>query len=709
MTDDKKLFFRPKARIINTLGRDLISNDRTALSELVKNSYDAHSPEVEIIFDGNVKLRKDCTEKGKDPYYIRGKGSRILIIDEGVGMNMDIIKNAWMEPATDYKILERKNSEKGRKLLGEKGVGRFAASKIAKKLLMYTKTEKTNEIEIEFDWSLFEKGDYLDRMKFDYEENQKSKIINSNSGTTLILEDLNTDWTQKDLEELKGSLSRLINPFEPLSDFSINLTLPEQFSKLSGIIKPPPAFEKPHYIIKGNVDNEGNAYLEYFTRKKNNRETFDVSLVLKPSREPRCGVFEFEFRVWDLDSWVLKETISELKLDGDVTVSDIKNDLKVAGGISIFRDNFRVLPYGEPGVDWLRLDAMRINNPTMKLSNNQIVGYVSISLQDNPKLKDQTNREGIVDSQSFTDLKDLVKALLNQLEIRRYEERPRKAEPAVETRALFDIDIKDLESIVVKKLPQDKEVKAVLDYTKRDINKRVEKFKEIVSRYKRLSTLGQLVDIVLHDANEMLYGIELHLDIIKKELKKDIDNYNKIVDRLNQIDKTRKISSDLFMKLEPFSGRKRDKPKNILIEKVISNVLTLYKSEIERLKINIIVPKGEHVIKIIESDLHLIIINLLTNSLYWLETIKYERKLSIEIFQENEELCIVFSDNGSGIKDEHKDLIFEPYFSTKPEGTGLGLTIVGEIVSENNGSLELISDGTYKGASFKITFKNEKN
>jgi len=112
---------RPRARIIKTLGEELISNDIVAIIELVKNSFDADSTEVEIIFNEPLK---------------EGKGS-IIIKDNGTGMNIETIKEGWMEPATIIKKNKRKTN-KGRNILGEKGIGRFASAKLSKQLEMVT-------------------------------------------------------------------------------------------------------------------------------------------------------------------------------------------------------------------------------------------------------------------------------------------------------------------------------------------------------------------------------------------------------------------------------------------------------------------------------------------------------------------------------------------------------------------------------------------
>src|SRR5438270_13826122 len=105
------------------------------------------------------------------------------------------------------------------------------------------------------------------------------------------------------------------------------------------------------------------------------------------------------------------------------TVTAVREDLDQAAGLSVYRDGFRVLPYGEPRNDWLRLDLRRVQNPTLRLSNNQNVGYVLISAEANPALRDQSNREGLIENQAFEDLRDLVLLALKELEVRRYDVR----------------------------------------------------------------------------------------------------------------------------------------------------------------------------------------------------------------------------------------------------------------------------------------------
>ena len=102
---------------------------------------------------------------------------------------------------------------------------------------------------------------------------------------------------------------------------------------------------------------------------------------------------------------------------------EVRAWLREWSGISVYRDGFRVWPYGEPHDDWLRLDQRRVNNPVVRLSNNQVVGFVEISRDGNPELADQTNREGLLHNRAYEDLRRLLYFVLQILEAERQAKR----------------------------------------------------------------------------------------------------------------------------------------------------------------------------------------------------------------------------------------------------------------------------------------------
>lgn len=691
---------RPRARLIRTIGEELISNDIVAIIELVKNSYDANAKIIEIKFQGVVSEVKDGKKIKKT---ILKEGASIIISDDGVGMSLATVQGAWMEPATVNKKNSKKSVGDKRRYTGEKGIGRFASAKLAAKLKMITRPKDDNEIVVGFNWAEFSDDKYLDQVQCDWEVREPIEI--KDQGTILKLEDISSDWDEEKLRELRIALSRLINPVAPVIDFLMDIRLPDELENLSGLVAAPDSLNKPDYYIKGDVDKNGKPHLKYFSKKVGQEEFIAVEesdfSLREPVRKSMVGAFSFEFRIWNRDS----DSIKKLSSETNSRTKDIKRDLDDLAGISIYRDNFRVLPYGSKDDDWLRLDIRRVNNPTLRLSNNQVVGYVSVSLDENPELKDQSNREGIVESQAFTDLKELIINILNQVERKRYIERPRESDEQSQQGVFDNFSIGTIVELIKSKLPDDKELNDAIIKAEVAIQSGVKKVKDVISRYRRLSTLGLLIDMILHDGNNCLANIDSEIHLLSRVVNKVDYDTNIIEEHIKNINEGRKSMAQLFKRLEPFGGRKRGSPKNIVIEEAIANVFSIYKSQLNNLKIQTELPTSRNELKIDDAELQMIFVNLISNSMHWLETESTDRKIQVVVETLNDELMIIFSDNGPGIKEENQKFIFDPYFSTKTGGIGLGLTNVGELVTENNGDLALIDNGPLDGATFRMIFK----
>jgi hypothetical protein len=160
--------------------------------------------------------------------------------------------------------------------------------------------------------------------------------------------------------------------------------------------------------------------------------------------------------------------------------------------------------------------------------------------------------------------------------------------------------------------------------------------------------------------------------------------------------------------MEPFGGRKRGRPSQLYLEEIIRDAFAVFSGEIERLGVKITLPRTQTLVRVDPAELQEVIINLIQNSLYWLEQVsESKREIAVKIERKTpEHLEILFSDSGPGVPTENRETIFEPYFSTKPEGVGLGLSIVGEIVTDYyGGSLQLLDRGPLKGANFLMTLK----
>lgn len=709
---------RPRARILRTLGDELISSETVAVIELVKNAYDADATRVLVRF--------------REPLEI-GRG-RIEVIDNGHGMSLETIQTTWMEPATLSRKREPRSEFRKRRVLGEKGIGRFATSRLADYLEVVTRrVGMTTEARALFDWKQFDDAEkYLDQVEVLWEEarpteicqggtiqelwqhNEKSRADDLAHGTILRMDGLRTVWEKNEFETLRTGLSRLISPFFARDlviqkdEFQILMELPGSFDYLSGTVEPPKVFEKPHYSLKGHVDDAGHYDVAIRLRGQAESESVSGEFTFPNGHIPQCGPFDIELRVWDREA----EDLAELVEMSGSTLKDVRRDLDAVAGINVYRDGFRVFPYGEPRNDWLRLDLRRVQNPRLRLSNNQIMGYVLISADQNPLLRDQSNREGLVDSPAFDDLGELVKMVLTELETKRRAQRRDQEEHKTRQGGLFsEFDLVTIRDMIRKRHPDDTELLTAVGEKEHDLAKRVQEVQEILARYQRLATLGRLIDTVLHDGRTPLSTInkEAFLGLRDIERAPQLDRTSGLVPRLGKrlgvVDSQSVMLATVFRRIEPFGGRKRGRPVQTRLEQIITDAFAVLQSEIAEVKTKVDLPKTDTTVTVDQAEIQEVIINLLQNSLYWLRKVPaYTREIVVQVRrQDSDKVEILFSDSGPGVDPEFRDYIFDPYFSTKPDGVGLGLAIAGEIVSEfYAGELALIDSGPLPGATFRI-------
>lgn len=719
-----------------TIGLELISGETVALTELVKNAFDADANFVLVRLSGSL-------EDGVIPPEV----GVIEVLDDGVGMSSTVIANTWLEPATPHRRRQR-YSDRGRRMLGEKGVGRFAAAKLAEQLELVSRPEDGDEIHVRLDWRDFENEDaYLDEIEIGWAEREATTFAaggevadiwrsvvsdhlsgtrgsdlllrpEADHGTLLRMRGTRVEWTSELVGQLRTTLSRLVSPFTTedavSSDFTIVLEAPDAFGVVSGVVEPPEELQRPHYTLDASVDALGKAV---GSMKLKNGEVLPVDSQLQDaegeqpdSESPlQCGPFTIRLRVWDRDLQSLSEVA------GDLPPSSVREILNEAAGISIYRDGFRVLPYGERGNDWLRLDLRRVQSPTRRLSNNQIAGYLLIGRDTNPELIDQTNREGLVEGPALADLRSAVRQLLVLLENARYKIRPR-TERRHRGGLLDRIDLGELKSAIAAKVPGDRAIVAMVTELQQEIDQRQNEVGEVLARYHRLATLGQLVDRIVHELAQPLLatrqatslGLErierssAALDQVCREIIADL------TERLTVIRDQTRAASDVVRRIEPFGGRRRGRPPQIGLEEAVADAVALLHAEIEKVGAVVTLPPGSTPVTVDGTELQEVIVNLLTNSLYWLRRVpKNRRRIDINVERNSDRsLSVVVEDSGPGVDEGDRDHIFEPYFTTREGGVGLGLSIAGEIVEDfYGGSLELLPPGDLGGARFRATLR----
>lgn len=699
-----KVQLKPRARLISLIGEELISDEPVALVELVKNSYDADATRVEVRFEG------------ADPNHPQN----IIVSDDGIGMNLETVLGAWLEPGTSSK---RKTtiSPAGRLYQGAKGIGRFAAARLAKRLMLETKSKDSpDEVLVVLDWGQFDEDSYLEDIDVEYETFASTR----SQGTTLTLQDVRRSWSDDDYEELYDRLTRLISPFDEVVDFTIELVIPER-AHLSGNVTPHKLIERPVYYLTGELDKDG-----YFTgwfnhngktkivwgdNSKLNHD--DIKAVADTQFRPRlkrgnadespeCGKFEVEIRVWDRD----RDGLNELMNIYELGLRQTRRIINRYSGVSIYRDGFRVYPYGQDGNDWLQLDNRSRQVPARHLANNQIIASIKISREDNPELMDRSNREGMIINSAHRSLENWFIEILSIIEEERYKLRPRKTTLKPEGTPMFEVfDLSATVKSAKERFGDDDPFVFELSQTADEVSEGVERVQELFSRLLLSSGLGQMVDIVIHEIGRPLGSINRRIRMIENAVEDDCDETGKIKNNLDSIKGSLTDLANLRERLDPHTPAKRGRAETFDVLEEIQDNFELYSYLIESQKIKFNIESNVDVLTVhmARSTLSQIMANLIDNSIFWLIRTNGTGgggNIFVKVQETEGGFKIEISDDGPGVSKEDQIDIFEPYFSRKPGGSGLGLYIA-RLVIEPYGRLVYREDCELSGACFELNFE----
>ena len=702
--------FRPSARLIRTIGDDIIKDIYAAVIELIKNAYDADANNVELKF-----IDLENPEKAK-----------IIIRDDGHGMDYETVVNNWMVPATGDKLTRRK-SPGGRYMQGRKGIGRFATSILGNTLLMETTERSGITTTVLVDWSIFSTEKYLDEIELLVE----SKTSGQKAGTELIVEPGRRvyEWTEKEMELLIKELRKLVSPITEKEDFQIGIEFEntgiKKYDNMQIKIEPFPMLELFDYRLSGKVDEKGNVSLVYENQAEKNIPSEKINFHIHLDKEKLCGALELDFRVFDREAEAIEDIIKRGLKDPDtgryLGKLETRGLLDKLCGVGIYRNSFRIRPYGEPGYDWLLLDKERVQNPSLNIGSDQIVGFITISDEEISRLEEKSARDGLKENSHYTGLVEIAQKCLVQLKERRFDFRKKTGRGRkmikieTELNALFDFTV--LKNSIKRELKKSNVPSAILTKVENIIVKAekrkssiLEQTKNTVAMYQGQVTLGKMIMVIMHEGSKPLKYLKEQSPRIArwiKELQEEHNTYllEKIIDRLEDTRKEALLLIDLFNRLDPLAVRKRGKKKNINIYNAIKRAGDLFESALLEKEIILV---NEVATEVTfwgwEQDFYIALTNLIDNSLYWLSILENKKQKQIVISSEYEEKTAIidYRDNGPGIAGKYIEngLIFEPGFSTKPGGTGLGLAIAGETMERNSGVLRALSDS--EGAYFRI-------
>ncbi len=732
------LSIRPEARLIKAIGADLIKDYYAAVIELVKNAYDADSDKVLI----SISLVTANLYESNEKYL------KFTIQDTGEGMSFETIKNAWMVPATSFKLNKKISTTKKRLFQGRKGIGRYASAILGDYLRMETTDLNSETTIIEIDWKQFENTNkenikYLDQIEIEYENDKTdfphgtkleiySPLIRDNQ-TNLV--EKRISWTKKDYDNLLKELRNLLSPLEKnLEDkFEINL----QYQGLSEfgfldeniVIEPFPLLDLYDYRISGQIESNGKGLLLFENQNFSDSEE-NINFEIKVDSEERCGLIDIDLRFFDLEPEAIQDLINR-GLKDPVTNEYLgraatREMLKEYIGIGIYRNLFRIRPYGDSNYDWLELNQKRVNNPTLKFSTNQVVGFINIESEEASSLVEKSAREGLKENESYETLKLILSKVISEVESRRYQfrintKRGRKPtnniKEAISDLFSFDNVSYKVRTLLEKNGLSNKLILKVEKTLKDEEKSKENELKEIqdtLVMYEAHAALGRLVQLVIHEGRKPLQFIGDNLSNLKTDINyflkhtDDLEVKNDILTSINTNKSHLKTISKLFSTLDPLTAKRLSRKKDFNICKNIQKNCNFFKNQLENNKINLNITCDKNILFYgREEDFFIIYTNLIENSIYWLKSISSDNKsINFNIYTEMDKIIIDYKDDGPGIRDKFAHEIFNAGFSTKPDGgTGIGLTLTGQAISRNNGKIEYIK--SMVGVYFRIILIRE--
>lgn len=705
--------------LIEELGQKLVPRKFTALSELIKNSYDADATKI--------LLNADSLEVG----------GTITLLDNGTGISPDAFLKGFLRVATGLKRDTRKSMRYGRTMAGSKGVGRFAARMLSDVLEIdstwadgeQSKWKPVGRLRAKIEWDRLNcKSRDLTDVQVEYQISTKN--LPEDTGTVLTLKNLRERWSNKDKEKLGYDLHFLRDPFRPKSTKDNNVKQINQntlkieceggFETLDFDAKA--LYEEAWGVLRLGWDESGNPKytLEPISFKKNNprlekEEIIDERSTYPENFRPKGKIYLYTF---DKDYRA-----------GLLNIKDLQTLGREYGGIRVYYNSFRVYPYGEPGDDWVGItaDVAKRKRETAAMnemlsgkydvaldkallhvpSANRTFGKISIWEETTPALEVMVSREGFKKDENFDKLVEWVRRGVHWGAVVYYkwssvyrEERENKrlSNAIAQAPEQFREAISEIDSVSneLRKLAKERRIpdEAIAPVAEIIENSRL----KLTDLYTSLMTWGAILRVLasrglqlssfahefrtsqqtLDDSVSVLKG---HASALSKENKKGA---------LEAIDWIEKASDRIRMQVEsflvPMSDIKKERRRRRLLKEVVKTVVSLYEGVGASMGVTIDfkgIKQDIRTIPIFSPELESVIGNLISNA------VKFSGKngeVSIASIGENGSFCVENTGVEVNIKDSEK--WFSPFESSSipheylGTGTGLGLAIVRDILNQ---------------------------
>jgi len=689
------LYHTVDAAHIRNIGEQSVSNKIQAVLEIVKNAYDADATLCTVTLIGEMgRHRKVKIEK-------------IIIEDNGVGMTRKDLTTKFMRVGTRSKVRVKLSPKLKRRVSGEKGMGHYSIQRLGERAVIVTTPERYQGREfsasddksliLELDWAQYKEGKEFGSIGNKLQKKQKGKI-----GTMIEISKLRDKWNadgkENDLTLLSKNLGSLLLPKELQEEANQQFTIK---IKTEGFDVDIPKIESMLLLIspfkitaKLRGDKINYRVFEYVNKLKKHREIqSDGKLTAK---EVKCGDADLVIHWFPgiVSNWA----------PGFMKVDALRRQLQENSGIKIYNDQIRVMPYGEKGNDWVRLDT-RKSGPAAggMVRNVHLIGFLKLTREKNPEIIETTTRQAVKENNAFRTLRDnFVLRVIAELEANRKIVSKEKQKKEYANKAL--VSIKEMQE-KIEELPIEKyrkseyanalsEIANDVTHSKKQWQELEDKLTSNIEMYRNLSTVGiqtlafnhEIINPIRFVNGTLQNVLNMNKNKPIAEIKQELESsLNQIQNALNWANFVKEFSGLLS------GGEKATKKTSIInLEKMISDLKIGFLSIFETLDIKMKDPifrGSKPKIKMNRAALESILVNLISNSIRALKRVDRKRYMQMEIYKTDSNIVIEFVDNGYGISDENKKRIFRPFFTTytddEDRGTGMGLTIIKEIVEDN--------------------------
>lgn len=407
--------FKTNVLLKSIIGKDLINDDNIAVIELVKNSIDAGSTEIQIEFKNLIANSDYFIDSGSE--YDLSDASKIIITDFGIGMDADDIETKWLNIAYS----EKKNitREDGKLFAGAKGVGRFSCDRLGEFLDIYTRKKGNVIRHLHIRWSDFEvdnEGDLqiqdVNILHHDISDEEFFKITSIKPfehGTIVEISKLRSEWAHfqprkkmldsSTLIKLRKYLEKLVNPHQNIDGESISIFLEaKEFLNQDNNL---PEYER----INGLVINKIFDKLDFKTTSIESLISADGTEIITVLKDK--GRIIFRLREKNVKFPLLKNIKIVLFFLSQYAKIYFTKQMGVRpvlfGSIHLFINDFRVSPFGDEGDDWLKLEIRKGQGYARYLGTRDIVGWVEINDSSND-FQIISSREGVVKNHKYMQL-----------------------------------------------------------------------------------------------------------------------------------------------------------------------------------------------------------------------------------------------------------------------------------------------------------------